>query len=500
MNKFYFLRCLLTSLLMFVGLNVWGEEVTYTYSDYVGQGKSTTGSAVTATKSNITIAGSNGYGKEGNKYTQFYAGNTITITPGADVTITKIAITASSTTYVGGTLTPSTGTVKTNDTKITWTGSATSAFTIKNNSQIRITQMVVTYTLKVTEGVRFYKVTDASDIKEGDVITIVNEIYKRAISTEQNTSTRSATSGIALNNGILTAGKYVQQLTLGKSGDYWTLYTGSGYLYASSSTSNELKTSSSVNDNAKATISIEDGNAIITFRGTNTRNLIKFNSISEPYAFTCYEASNTSVSYISVQIYRKSIITLNVSDAGYATYYSDEAWKVPAGLEVGVVTSVDNTTLVIDWDIYTEGTVVPRNTGVILKNAGSYDVDVMDSEASAPSSNLLRGSVNATMTEVGEGYIYYKLANDSEKGVGFYWGAADGGAFTNGANKAYLALPASLSGVKINGFSLSDTDATAIQTIENSTIANKVYDLTGREVQNPRSGLYIINGKKMFIK
>ena len=136
-----------------------------------------------------------------------------------------------------------------------------------------------------------------------------------------------------------------------------------------------------------------------------------------------------------------------------------------------------------------------------MKNVGSYDVSVMESSVSAPTNNLLHGSVNESTTEVGDGYLYYKLANDSSKGIGFYWGATDGGAFTNGANKAYLALPASSLNTKMRGFSLSDDNATAIKAIDNVTISNnKVYDLTGREVKNPVKGIYIINGKKTIIK
>ena len=499
MVQLNFRRCLLTSLLMFVGLNVWGDAVTFTYSDYVGQGQSSPGSAVSATKAEITIAGNKAYGKNGNKYTQFYAGNTITVTPNANVTISKIVITAASKSYNGGTLKASTGSVKTDDTTITWKGSATSAFTITNGSQLQMKEMVVTYSMQVTEGERFYKVTDASSLNEGDVIAIVNEEYTAAMSTTQETTFRASTTGIAINNGCLTASKYVQQLTLGKSGDYWTFYTGSGYLYAPSSSGSYLRTRSSVNENARATISFEDGNAIITFQGSSTHNLIKFNSMAK--IFECFEASNTSTSYKSVQIYRKSTITLSVSNAGYATYYTDVAWQIPSGLEVGVVPSVDNTSLVIDWDTYNEGCIVPKKTGVILKNVGSYDVSVMESSVSAPTNNLLHGSVNESTTEVGDGYLYYKLANDSSKGIGFYWGATDGGAFTNGANKAYLALPASSLNTKMRGFSLSDDNATAIKAIDNVTISNnKVYDLTGREVKNPVKGIYIINGKKTIIK
>lgn len=42
----------------------------------------------------------------------------------------------------------------------------------------------------------------------------------------------------------------------------------------------------------------------------------------------------------------------------------------------------------------------------------------------------------------------------------------------------------------------SSTEKVTPDAIEN----NRIYDLTGRRVQNARKGLYIVNGKKLIIK
>ena len=45
------------------------------------------------------------------------------------------------------------------------------------------------------------------------------------------------------------------------------------------------------------------------------------------------------------------------------------------------------------------------------------------------------------------------------------------------------------------------SDATAIESVETESAAPAVYyDLSGRRVENPVSGIYIVNGRKVFIK
>jgi len=45
-------------------------------------------------------------------------------------------------------------------------------------------------------------------------------------------------------------------------------------------------------------------------------------------------------------------------------------------------------------------------------------------------------------------------------------------------------------------------EATAVQSVkaETETKESAIYDLSGRRVENPSKGLYIVNGKKMLIK
>ena len=144
-------------------------------------------------------------------------------------------------------------------------------------------------------GEYFKKVTSVSELKEGDHILLAAEkddtMY--ALSTIQNTNNRTALEIEETEDGILDGDSY-QTITLGKSGDNWTLYTGSGYLYAASSSKNYLKTEKDLDDNGKWTISINGlGEAVITAQGSNTHNVLQFNE--QDLKFSCYTGTQNDV-------------------------------------------------------------------------------------------------------------------------------------------------------------------------------------------------------------
>ena len=111
---------------------------------------------------------------------------------------------------------------------------------------------------------------------------------------------------------------------------------------------------------------------------------------------------------------------------------------------------------------------------------------------------MLKGTENAE--EVKDANVYYKLSlNDATQAgtAGFYWGAANGAAFTNTANMTYLALNTSLG----NMLALSLPNATSIQLKPMTTNnTNTRYNLSGARVNSAYKGLVIMNGKKVIIK
>ena len=153
------------------------------------------------------------------------------------------------------------------------------------------------------------------------------------------------------------------------------------------------------------------------------------------------------------------------------------------------------------------GYYIPANTGVLLNSKNSGEVTyytVKNKEVAAYSAdldNMLMPSVAGGEFTAEATKVYYKLAyNDytAKTGLGFYWGAIDGGAFYVKAGTAYLAVPkaAGAKGFAFNG------EATGIEGVNaNVENAKAIYNLNGQRVASmAKPGLYIVNGKKVVRK
>lgn len=194
----------------------------------------------------------------------------------------------------------------------------------------------------------------------------------------------------------------------------------------------------------------------------------------------------------------------------YLTAYSDQAMVVPAGVKAAVVTA--NGEGIRNDYRYNSGDVIPVGTGVLLKGGkgNSFYLSASESTEMAPEDNLLHGTLTDEMTNVAGADKYYKLSYDRATGteIGFYWGAANGGAFMNKGGKAFLAIPASLQAAQLTGFSLFDLNNNQTVTGIEHAIATpaatlRVYDLNGRRinvnhVDELPQGIYVINGKKVI--
>lgn len=145
-------------------------------------------------------------------------------------------------------------------------------------------------------------VTDASTLKIGDKIIIAAATADFAISTTQNNNNRAQAAVTKTNNTIVNPGADVQLFTLeaGTKVGTYAFNTGSGYIYAASSSNNHLKTQQNNNDNGSWTISCTaEGVATITAQGNNTRNLLKYNIDNNPGLFSCYEKGQSAVAIYS---------------------------------------------------------------------------------------------------------------------------------------------------------------------------------------------------------
>lgn len=202
--------------------------------------------------------------------------------------------------------------------------------------------------------------------------------------------------------------------------------------------------------------------------------------------------------------------SFSITDAGFATYYTDKAFVMPENVLGGIVTKANNETsqLTVSYN-YQPGTTVPAKTPIVLKGEkGDYTVNYTTSEETAPAGNMLYGADNVNadgMTFVeGTNVKYYKLALGNDGKCGFYWGAADGAAFEYTANRAFLAIDITDASQAPEGFSLDgDGGTTGIDGVMNDD-SQKIYTVTGvyagKSLDKLPKGIYIVGGKKVAVK
>lgn len=204
--------------------------------------------------------------------------------------------------------------------------------------------------------------------------------------------------------------------------------------------------------------------------------------------------------------------SFSITDAGFATYYTDKAFVMPENVQGGIVTKANKETnqLTISYN-YQPGTTVPAKTPIVLKGEkGDYTINYTTSEETAPAGNMLYGAENVDadgMTFVeGTNVKYYKLALGNDGKCGFYWGATDGAAFEYTANRAFLAIDITDASQAPASFSLDgDGSTTAINGIMNGNDdSQKIYTVTGvyagKSLNNLPKGIYIVGGKKVAVK
>lgn len=188
-----------------------------------------------------------------------------------------------------------------------------------------------------------------------------------------------------------------------------------------------------------------------------------------------------------------------ITDAKYATYYHDFGYIMPEGVKGGVVTDAKvEGTLVVNYK-YGSGSIVPAKSALLLNGAkNDYEV-ALKLEETSEDANLLKGTSKESETTSDEPNAkFYKLANDKDKGIGFYWGAENGAAFKNSANKAYLAVAGEASPAK--GFALGGVDTGIKEVTEVGKMAGKIYNLQGMQQKGLQKGICIVNGKKFVVK
>ena len=152
------------------------------------------------------------------------------------------------------------------------------------------------------------------------------------------------------------------------------------------------------------------------------------------------------------------------------------------------------------------GCYVPANTGVLLKSksaTASYYYVKSAYEVNLSGNMLKPAPVGGGEFKPETGYKYYKLAYNNystKQGLGFYWGAEEGGAFKVKDGLAYLAVP-SADAHNAKGFRFDGvTDGIGGVEVDRNK-SHDLYNLIGQRVVGKAApGLYVVNGKKVIIR
>lgn len=258
----------------------------------------------------------------------------------------------------------------------------------------------------------------------------------------------------------------------------------------------------------------------MTISGGTSATKITFTAIQDKNnRFFLDEVMVSKVAAAEPTYTKQTPVTFRAEDNGnyYATFSNDKVTFIPYAFCQPYTIVVLNGNIeksVIkeeSADINGEavkGYFIPANTGVLLyslaETADYYTVENKTVDAISPVDNMLEPAPkDGGIFAFNEGYKYYKLAYnnyETKTGLGFYWGANNGGAFYVKGGTAYLkVLAATTAGAK--GFTLNG-EATGIEGVNaNVENAKAIYNLNGQRVASmAKPGLYIVNGKKVVRK
>lgn len=394
-----------------------------------------------------------------------------------------------------------------------------------------VTADVVYYAVYASQdGANQWKRLNASEVKEEGVYAIITSRGYAFSGVISSGKSDISSSQFSFNNlGIANdAPKGICELTLKKNGNGFSMYNAQkGYLYAKKNAAGNLAwhpTETSYwycnNDNWCYN---ENGAYLQYFSSTKSDYFNTYGDTRHAPVYFAQKISSASytTTIASAPSYTAKAILLKAeaSKAYWATFSYSEPTFFPKAVAVNAIT-VAAGRIIADADVFESstdvaigdgtlsGVYVPANTGVLIKSSQSnitcYVVANKSVSAIDESQNMLKPApTNGGVFTSAADKIYYKLAYDdfiNKKDLGFYYGADAGGAFYVKSETAYLAVPITKA-ESTKAFVLDD-ETTAINGISTrNKHAETVYNLNGQRVASmAKSGLYIVNGKKVVRK
>lgn len=308
------------------------------------------------------------------------------------------------------------------DTEITLSATAKvgynfSAWNVKDSDNMTVTVTNNKFTMpakNVTisatfEEVTTYRlVTNVADLVSGAHYYIASGANGsvKAMSA-QGDNIRSVVDATSTTGAILVTANVYEFVINGPDEDgYYTIYdvtanTG-GYLYASSSSGNNIGTQSAYNDNGRWSIDIDNtGAADIEAQGSNTRNLMRFNGDR----FSCY-GSGTSVS-------GRPYLYMKYNDTDLE-FYGQTAYTGEATISSNVTLDANNKITIKDGGKVTfTGTLINNNADyLIIEDGGQLIIPSAKADVKATFQKEITAYTQATGKD-----NYYLIANPTTSSI-----------------------------------------------------------------------------------
>lgn len=247
---------------------------------------------------------------------------------------------------------------------------------------------------------------------------------------------------------------------------------------------------------------VEDG---VVFTITPTNNKFVFEAVGEGNYRCLHQAAGQKVvgweapaAASKWYVVPATTLNVNLNEAGdktYATTYLPFDVTLPAGVKAYIVNQADNGVATVS-----EVADVPANQGVVLvgQNASATSAALTLGTASANCSGNLLSGTNPQLAIDEAAKANYFIFGNGDNGVGFYHPNST----TLKENRAFLPAANVSAGSSASGFRLDfGGEITGIDAAIQADDTNATYyDLSGRRVNRPAKGLYVKDGKKIYVK
>lgn len=180
------------------------------------------------------------------------------------------------------------------------------------------------------DGDTYKLITTVADLNAGDEVIIVAAKANYAMSTNQKKSNRGAV-GITRSGDLINYVSSLETFTVeggSKAGSFAFKTSSNQYIYAASSSGNQLKSQTSKNDKASWNITIStDGVANVKAVNASVRGVMQYNPNNDSPLFACYSSASQQPIAIYEKFDASSADTYNVKFSANGGTFADSNWN-----------------------------------------------------------------------------------------------------------------------------------------------------------------------------